>query len=133
MPTGTPLSPEDFDWFCRNVLLELGTYRYLVDQGEKKAVAEVFGVSGQSVGQRVAAHKAALAQWIDGGSITNPRYKKTVPTAAGRLLFNFATEILNRSQVFIDDLVHLQQGHVVRVATIDSAWRVYQNKLLKLL
>lgn len=127
---GRQLSPEEMDWFCRNVLPELAVYRNAVMSGSRNKVSEGFVKTPQAIGQSLRRIEEDLAKWLNGGTLLDHSRKKSVHTTeAGDLLLEFATAILAQSEAFLDKLHGLQSSGEVRLACIHSGWMAYGPKL----
>ena len=117
------------DWFCRTVLQELAEYRHAVKAGSPKAAHEGIGKSRAAIGQSVRRMEEHLGEWLNGGSLRDRNYRKTIrPTEAGRIVYEFAETILNDSEAFLEKLYAFQNDTQVRLACITSAWMTYGLK-----
>src|SRR5579862_1669439 len=122
------LTPEEMDWFCKNVLPYLAVYHAAVLAGTRTAIHRQFNVSKVSIGNNISALADALARWLKETPLsTTPR--GVLPSEAGRIVFDFAERILTESQSFIGQLDTFKPNLNVRVASIYSAWTVYGARL----
>src|SRR5271165_4495289 len=114
-------SPDKMDWFCRNVLTELAVYRHAVVSGSPKAAHEGLIKTPAAIGQSIRRMEQHLAEWLNGGTLTNQLRKKTIqPNEAGGIVFEFAETILKESESFLERLYAFQHDSKVHLACIHS-------------
>ena len=132
-----PLRGEDWDWFCRRVLIELAEFESILEEGDRKIVAKAVGKTTAGTGRSILRAERYLADWIYRGKdrplkldlVVHKRRGKVIPTAAGRATLAFAQETHALAEKFLSKLYGLQNGGHIQVASINSAWKAYGRKL----
>jgi DNA-binding transcriptional LysR family regulator len=128
---------DDFDvrgnerW-CREVLSESGTFHAACVYKTRHTAGVKLNKKGQSVGRSIARLESLLHAELNGGFLVDPaETRRVVPTDAGKLFWKYCEDMAALRIRLQRDLLKMQRGSEIRVATTQYAWQAYGGELEK--
>ncbi len=112
------------DQFCRSLLPELATLLLIAQRHGKTKAAADLGLSGQALGQRVAAAEALLNV-----PLLEKKSRKGVLTPLGARTLALADAVLKELDAFLTDTDRIKNSQDIRIASITSIWAAEKTAL----
>jgi DNA-binding transcriptional LysR family regulator len=125
------LTPMEFHKICHSLLNELEVLHQAVLCGDRYEASLKFDIGSTRVGQILAEIEEGLGEYLNGGTLINWEKKHIEVTEAGQLVYEFAGDILVRTQTMLENLHRLQHRTELTIATINAVWLAYGNDLEK--
>ncbi len=128
---------DDFDvreneQWCREVMPESGTFHAACIYKTRHTAGVKLNKKGQSVGRSITRLESLLHEELNGGFLVDPaETRKVVPTDAGKLFLKYCEDVAALRIKLQRDMIKMQRGSEIRVATTQYAWQAYGAELEK--